>query len=168
MASNLQMESRLEIKGSGFEAFLAIVNHDVHINQFFAFFYRIVHEIQSHMIITETKWEKTCQEVQEPRTRFLFQIILLRLSISPSQWHFQSLIQGHKKVLHIRSKNFGSALWDMMRGRGTGYTMKGHVNVDTPFGAMKLPISKEGGTTRLNKNKDDEILDADVDVYGGS
>ncbi|XP_009771185.1 uncharacterized protein [Nicotiana sylvestris] len=55
----------------------------------------------------------------------------------------------------FRPKDFGSALWDMMRGRGTGYTMKGHVNVDTPFGAMKLPISKEGGTTRLKKNKED-------------
>ncbi|GAB2233342.1 hypothetical protein Drorol1_Dr00002563 [Drosera rotundifolia] len=55
----------------------------------------------------------------------------------------------------FRPKDFGSALWDMMRGRGTGYTMKGNINVDTPFGAMKLPISKEGGTTRLKKNGDD-------------
>ncbi|KAK4345296.1 hypothetical protein RND71_035472 [Anisodus tanguticus] len=52
-------------------------------------------------------------------------------------------------------KDFGSALWDMIRGRGTGYSMKGHINVDTPFGPMKLPISKEGGTTRLKKNKED-------------
>ncbi|XP_055800896.1 uncharacterized protein LOC129870229 [Solanum dulcamara] len=56
----------------------------------------------------------------------------------------------------FRPKDFGSALWDMLRGRGTGYTMKGHINVDTPFGAMKLPISKEGGTSRLKKNKEDE------------
>ncbi|KAJ1384117.1 Water stress and hypersensitive response domain [Sesbania bispinosa] len=55
----------------------------------------------------------------------------------------------------FRPKDFGSALWDMIRGRGTGYTMKGHINVDTPFGAMKLPISKEGGTTRLKKKKED-------------
>ncbi|KAJ8527598.1 hypothetical protein K7X08_015049 [Anisodus acutangulus] len=55
----------------------------------------------------------------------------------------------------FRPKDFGSALWDMLRGRGTGYTMKGHINVDTPFGAMKLPINKEGGTTRLKKNKKD-------------
>ncbi|CAI9108230.1 OLC1v1007791C1 [Oldenlandia corymbosa var. corymbosa] len=55
----------------------------------------------------------------------------------------------------FRPKDFGSALWDMIRGRGTGYTMKGNINVDTPFGAMKLPISKEGGTTRLKKNKED-------------
>lgn len=56
----------------------------------------------------------------------------------------------------FRPKDFGSALWDMIRGRGTGYTMKGNINVDTPFGAMKLPISKEGGTTRLKKDEDDD------------
>lgn len=55
----------------------------------------------------------------------------------------------------FRPKDFGSALWDMMRGKGTGYSMKGHIDVDTPFGAMKLPITKEGGTTRLKKNKED-------------
>ncbi|KAJ8755127.1 hypothetical protein K2173_018925 [Erythroxylum novogranatense] len=55
----------------------------------------------------------------------------------------------------FKPKEFGSALWDMIRGRGIGYTMKGNIDVDTPFGAMKLPISKEGGTTRLKKNKED-------------
>ncbi|KAL3506990.1 hypothetical protein ACH5RR_032372 [Cinchona calisaya] len=55
----------------------------------------------------------------------------------------------------FRPKDLGSALWDMIRGKGTGYTMKGHINVDTPFGAMNLPISKEGGTTHLKKNKED-------------
>ncbi|CDP19086.1 unnamed protein product [Coffea canephora] len=55
----------------------------------------------------------------------------------------------------FRPKDFGSAVWDMIRGKGTGYTIKGHINVDTPFGAMKLPISKEGGTTRFKKNKED-------------
>lgn len=59
----------------------------------------------------------------------------------------------------FRPKDFGSALWDMIRGRGTGYSIKGHINVDTPFGAMKLPISKEGGTTSIKKNKDDEDED---------
>ncbi|KAI3459892.1 hypothetical protein Pfo_016555, partial [Paulownia fortunei] len=61
----------------------------------------------------------------------------------------------------FRPKDCGSALWDMIRGRGTGYTMKGNINVDTPFGAMKLPISKEGGTTRLKKNKEDGGEDDD-------
>lgn len=64
----------------------------------------------------------------------------------------------------FRPKDFGSALWDMIRGKGTGYTMKGHINVDTPFGAMKLPISKEGGTTRLKKNKEDCDDDEDEEV----
>ncbi|RZB67314.1 Late embryogenesis abundant protein Lea14-A isoform A [Glycine soja] len=63
----------------------------------------------------------------------------------------------------FRPKDFGSALWDMIRGRGTGYTMKGHIDVDTPFGAMKLPISKEGGTTRLKKKKEDRDYDDDDD-----
>ncbi|KAI9195167.1 hypothetical protein LWI28_012370 [Acer negundo] len=63
----------------------------------------------------------------------------------------------------FRPKDFGSALWDMIRGKGTGYTMKGHIDVNTPFGAMKLPIDKEGGTTRLKKNKEDGGDDDDED-----
>lgn len=67
----------------------------------------------------------------------------------------------------FRPREFGSALWAMIRGKGTGYTMKGNIDVDTPFGAMKLPISKEGGTTRLKKDKgvgeDDD--DDDDEVY---
>ncbi|TYJ44661.1 hypothetical protein E1A91_A03G240900v1 [Gossypium mustelinum] len=62
------------------------------------------------------------------------------------------------------SEDFGSALWDMIRGKGTGYSMKGHINVDTPFGAMKLPISKEGGTTRLKKNREDGGDDDDDEI----
>ncbi|RWV98619.1 hypothetical protein GW17_00038518 [Ensete ventricosum] len=63
----------------------------------------------------------------------------------------------------FRPKDFGSALWDMIRGRGIGYTMKGNIDVDTPFGNMKLPISKEGGTTRLKKGKNGEDDDDDDD-----
>lgn len=54
----------------------------------------------------------------------------------------------------FRPKDCGSALWDMIRGKGTGYTLKGNIHVDTPFGGMKLPIVKEGGTTSLKKKKD--------------
>lgn len=61
----------------------------------------------------------------------------------------------------FKPKDFGSALWDMIRGKCTGYTMKGNINVDTPFGAMKLPISKEGGSTSLKKTKDDREVDND-------
>ncbi|KAG9136215.1 hypothetical protein Leryth_003810 [Lithospermum erythrorhizon] len=63
----------------------------------------------------------------------------------------------------FRPKEFGSAMWDMIRGKGTGYTMKGHIDFDTPFGAMKLPITKEGGTTRLKKKKEDRNEDDDDD-----
>ncbi|KAK4278839.1 hypothetical protein QN277_016628 [Acacia crassicarpa] len=56
----------------------------------------------------------------------------------------------------FRPKDFGSALWDMIRGKGTGYSIKGNIDAETPFGAMKLPISKEGGTTRLKKDGDDD------------
>ncbi|XP_020262013.1 uncharacterized protein LOC109838014 [Asparagus officinalis] len=58
--------------------------------------------------------------------------------------------------ISFKPKDFGSAVWDMIRGRGTGYSMKGNIDVDTPFGQMKLPISKEGGTTRLKKEDDDD------------
>ncbi|KAM0969064.1 hypothetical protein ACFX13_017637 [Malus domestica] len=64
----------------------------------------------------------------------------------------------------FRPKDFGSALWDMIRGKGTGYSIKGNINVDTPFGAMKLPIVKEGGTTRIKKNKGDGGDDDDDEV----
>ncbi|KAK4566032.1 hypothetical protein RGQ29_002291, partial [Quercus rubra] len=63
----------------------------------------------------------------------------------------------------FRPKDFGSALWDMIRGKGTGYSMKGNINVDTPFGAMKLPITKEGSTTCIKKNKEDGGDDDDDD-----
>lgn len=56
----------------------------------------------------------------------------------------------------FRPKDFGSAVWDMIRGKGTGYTMKGNIHADTPWGPMKLPISREGGSTRLKKEDDDD------------
>jgi len=58
--------------------------------------------------------------------------------------------------ISFRPKDFGSAVWDMIRGRGIGYSMKGNIDVDTPFGQMKLPIIKEGGNTRLKKADDDD------------
>lgn len=68
----------------------------------------------------------------------------------------KSGISKMKIPISFRPKDFGSALWDMIRGRGTGYSIKGNIDVDTPFGPMKLPISKEGGTTRLKKGGDDD------------
>ncbi|CAM8913034.1 unnamed protein product [Rhodiola kirilowii] len=61
----------------------------------------------------------------------------------------------------FRPKDFGSPLWDMIRGKGTEYTLKGNIHVDTPFGAMKLPIKKVGGTTSL-KNKGDDDDEDDI------
>ncbi|MCO5582279.1 hypothetical protein L7F22_036171 [Adiantum nelumboides] len=51
----------------------------------------------------------------------------------------------------FRPKDLGSAVWDIVRGRGAGYSMAGKLEVDTPFGPMHLPFSKEGGTTTLKK-----------------
>ncbi|KAL5703752.1 hypothetical protein ACHQM5_022268 [Ranunculus cassubicifolius] len=63
----------------------------------------------------------------------------------------------------FRPKDLGSAVWDLIRGKGTGYSIKGNIDVDTPFGAMKLPISREGGTTKLKKNKEDGEEEEDDD-----
>ncbi|MCL7036342.1 hypothetical protein MKW94_003945 [Papaver nudicaule] len=63
--------------------------------------------------------------------------------------------QGIVEVpISFRPKDFGSAMWEMIRGRGTGYSMKGNIDVDTIFGPMKLPFEKEGGRTRLKKEND--------------
>ncbi|KAF8406349.1 hypothetical protein HHK36_008436 [Tetracentron sinense] len=61
--------------------------------------------------------------------------------------------------ISFRPKDFGSAMWEMIRGRGTGYSMKGNLDVDTPFGPMKLPFSREGGNTRLKKAEDEDDED---------
>ncbi|KAJ4797995.1 hypothetical protein LUZ62_049241 [Rhynchospora pubera] len=66
--------------------------------------------------------------------------------------------QGVSKIIipiSFKPKEFGSAMWEMIRGRGTGYSIKGNIDVDTPFGNMKLPINKEGGTTKLKKQDDE-------------
>lgn len=62
----------------------------------------------------------------------------------------------------FKPKDFGSALWDMIRGRGSGYSIKGNMNVDTPWGPMRLPVCKEGGTTRFKKKTGDGGDDDDV------
>ncbi|XP_078440962.1 late embryogenesis abundant protein, group 2 isoform X2 [Wolffia australiana] len=64
----------------------------------------------------------------------------------------------------FRPKDFGSALWDMIRGRGLGYTIKGNIDVDTPFGPMKLPIVREGGTTKLKKEDENDDDDDEEQV----
>lgn len=56
----------------------------------------------------------------------------------------------------FRPKEFGGALWDIVRGKGTGYAMVGSVEVNTPFGPMHLPFSKTS-QTRL-KGKGQEVV----------
>ncbi|KAJ4965369.1 hypothetical protein NE237_017218 [Protea cynaroides] len=63
--------------------------------------------------------------------------------------------------ISFRPKDFGSALWHMMRGKGAGYSIKGIIDVDTLFGKMKLPFNKEGGNTRLKKAEDNDDDDDD-------
>ncbi|KAI5084481.1 hypothetical protein GOP47_0000650 [Adiantum capillus-veneris] len=59
----------------------------------------------------------------------------------------------------FRPKDLGSAVWDIIRGRGAGYSMVGKLEVDTPFGPMHLPFSKEGGTTTFKKKDGSRDLD---------
>lgn len=56
----------------------------------------------------------------------------------------------------FRPKEFGGALWDIVRGKGTGYAMVGSVEVNTPFGPMHLPFNKTS-ETRL-KGKGQEVV----------
>ncbi|PKA59240.1 Late embryogenesis abundant protein Lea14-A [Apostasia shenzhenica] len=56
----------------------------------------------------------------------------------------------------FRPIDFGSVLWDMIRGKVTGYSMKGNIDVDTPFGPMKMPFNKEGGRTKIKKEDDND------------
>lgn len=59
----------------------------------------------------------------------------------------------------FRPKDLGSAVWDVIRGRGAGYSMVGKLEVDTPFGPMHLPFTKQGGQTKLKKKVSSRGLD---------
>ncbi|XP_074570993.1 uncharacterized protein LOC141827603 [Curcuma longa] len=90
-----------------------------------------------------------------------YEFWLSEISISSAKFNKTTTIEKNgiarmEIPISFRPKDFGSALWDMIRGRGTGYSMKGSIDADTPFGHMNLPISKEGGTTRLKKEDDDD------------
>ncbi|KAK9670420.1 hypothetical protein RND81_13G200800 [Saponaria officinalis] len=61
--------------------------------------------------------------------------------------------------LSFRPKDFGSALWDMISGKGIGYSVKGSIEVDSVFGPMLLPFGKEGGSTRIKKAGDEDDED---------
>lgn len=72
------------------------------------------------------------------------------------------IVKNDVSVLDIpfsfRPKDCGSAMWDMIRGKGIGYSIKGHIDVDTPFGKMNMPFEKKGGTTTF-KNKQVDVED---------
>eukprot|EP00250_Pteridium_aquilinum_P011035 c19795_g2_i1 orf=296-1348(-) len=59
----------------------------------------------------------------------------------------------------FRPKDLGSAVWDVICGRGAGYSILGKLEVDTPFGPMHLPFTKEGGKTKLKKKASSRGLD---------
>lgn len=61
----------------------------------------------------------------------------------------------------FRPKDLGSAVWDVIRGKGAGYSMVGKLEVDTPFGPMHLPFTKEGGKTKLKKKSSSRGLGDD-------
>ncbi|KAJ7297359.1 hypothetical protein O6H91_02G067600 [Diphasiastrum complanatum] len=63
--------------------------------------------------------------------------------------------------ISFRPKDFGSAMWDIIRGKGAGYTMRGNLEVDTPFGPMHLPFAKEGGRTLFKKKGSHDTADGD-------
>eukprot|EP00244_Chara_vulgaris_P012029 TRINITY_DN6188_c0_g1_i5.p1 TRINITY_DN6188_c0_g1~~TRINITY_DN6188_c0_g1_i5.p1 ORF type:complete len:297 (+),score=73.58 TRINITY_DN6188_c0_g1_i5:390-1280(+) len=52
----------------------------------------------------------------------------------------------------FRPKDLGRAIWDIIRGHESGYTLEGKVTVDSPFGPIELPF-KKGGETILKKTK---------------
>lgn len=53
--------------------------------------------------------------------------------------------------IKFRPKDLGLAMWGIICGRGAGYSMAGKLEVDTPFGPMHLPFSKEGGKTTFKR-----------------
>lgn len=66
----------------------------------------------------------------------------------------------------FRPKDLGGALWDIIRGKGTGYSMVGAIEVDTPFGPMHLPFSKTSETTLQNKDEGEVWLFPTIILYG--
>lgn len=53
--------------------------------------------------------------------------------------------------ISFRPRDLGSAVWEIITGKGAGYSMVGNMDIDTPFGPMHLPFSRQGGQTTLKK-----------------
>lgn len=66
--------------------------------------------------------------------------------------HVQKCGVGAMEIpISFRPVDLGFAVWDIIKGRGAGYSMFGKLEVNTPFGPMHLPFSKEGGKTIFQK-----------------
>lgn len=95
---------------------------------------------------------------------FKYDLKLAKVSIGEANLEQATTVKGDdtgylQVPIKFRPKDFGGALWDIIRGRGTGYAMTGSVEVDTPFGPMHLPFSKTSETTL--KGKDEEVQFSD-------
>lgn len=95
---------------------------------------------------------------------WLAEVSIVNAKLSKSAKINKNGISYIELPVSFRPKDFGSALWDMIRGKGAGYAMKGNLDLDSPFGPMQLPFNKEGGSTRLKKkNKEEGDEDDDED-----
>lgn len=95
---------------------------------------------------------------------WLAEVTIVNAKLSKSAKVEKNGISYIELPVSFRPKDFGSALWDMIRGKGAGYAMKGNLDLDSPFGPMQLPFNKEGGSTRLKKkNKEEGDEDDDED-----
>lgn len=95
---------------------------------------------------------------------WLAEVTIVNAKLSKSAKINKNGISYIELPVSFRPKDFGSALWDMIRGKGAGYAMKGNLDLDSPFGPMQLPFNKEGGSTRLKKkNKEEGDEDDDED-----
>ncbi|GBG42162.1 hypothetical protein CBR_g75560 [Chara braunii] len=56
----------------------------------------------------------------------------------------------------FRPKDMGRAIWDIIRGHESGYTLEGKVTVESPFGPIELPFKKGGATTLKKARSTDE------------
>lgn len=94
-------------------------------------------------------------------TKLEYDLTLAGVPVAKTSLGEDTSIRGqgvtHLKLpFSFRPKDFGDALWDVVRGRGTGYDLFGTLEANTPFGPISLPFGKEGGETKLRKNDEDD------------
>lgn len=100
-----------------------------------------------------------------------YEVWLVEVRIGGRTGLSKSAVIGKKKgngVVEIPTsfgpKDFGLALWDVIGGKWTGYSLKGCLDVDTPFGPM--PFNEEGESTQINKADDMVLHWSDTVRYG--